>query len=102
MMQKSRFTANLILLFPMQISMSACKAHTCATTTSSVSTQLVHIAARQSVDPDLNPASQEPAVKASVSQHLMHAMSYNTLAPELVSEKMQSNFVTYYICIYNN
>lgn len=49
----------------MQISMNVPKAHTCATTTSSVSTQWERIAARPSVDQDLRPASQEPAVKAS-------------------------------------
>lgn len=49
----------------MQISMNVPKAHTCVTTTSSVSTQWERIAARPSVDQDLRPASQEPAVKAS-------------------------------------
>lgn len=45
--------------------MSVPRAHTCATTTSSVSTQWEHIAARPNVDQDLSPASQQPAVKAS-------------------------------------
>lgn len=49
----------------MQILMSVPRAHTGATTTSSVSTQWEHIAARPNVDQDLSPASQEPAVKAS-------------------------------------
>lgn len=50
-----------------KILMSVPRAHTCATTTSSVSIQWAHIAARPSVDQDLSPASQEPAVKMWMS-----------------------------------
>lgn len=58
-------TYTLVSLNTMQILMSVPRTRTCATTTSSVSTQWEPIAARPSVDQDLSPASQEPAVKAS-------------------------------------